>query len=121
MKCQKSKLFYILLAVLLFSSLAFSSVCFAEVCFTDEQAAELDSNLTQLGIIVTQQATLLIEQEESIANSAQEINLLNVSLNGAEKSWQAERKAALTKLIGWTAGGIAAGLIAGFIAGFMVR
>ena len=118
---RKSRTFLLSLAVLLFSSLAFSSVCFAEVCFTDEQAAELDSNLTQLGIIVTQQATLLIEQEESIANSVQEISSLNVSLNAVEKSWQAEKKAALTKLIGWTAGGIAAGLIAGFIAGFMVR
>jgi len=91
MICQRSKRGLCLLVVFLF----LSSALFSEVCLTDEEAEELDQNLTQLETTLTEQATQIESQarqltiaQASIKISEREILQLKDSFRAAEKYWR---------------------------------
>jgi len=108
MKWEKSKAFFLLLAVCF---CLFSASSYAEVCYEDEDHSELMKTFDELESINKQQATQISELETELMISEQETKGALSSLDAVEKSLQEERNANLFQVIG--AGGI--GLIAGYI------
>jgi len=116
MKWINSKRICLLLVGLVF----LSSGLFCEVCLTDEEAQELDHNLTQLQATLIQQEQLLTRQEKQltaarhlITISEREILSLKVSYKEAEKYWQ-KRKIEAVVLTG------SCGILLGFLIHFLL-
>ena len=116
MICQSSKRICLLLAGFLF----LSSALFSEVCLTDEEAQELDHNLTQLQATLIQQEQQLTRQEKQltaarhlITISEREILSLKVSYKEAEKYWR-KRKIEAVVLTG------SCGILLGFLIHFLL-